>query len=312
MRFLFNCLAIPFAFTIVAHAEDAKFAIQDQGGYFTIAEGGRPALVCQYAVPPDVTDDDADTALAFLGPIYDIHGNPVVPPGGLRWGWESCKIGGRDYNLLQGEGLHKAFERFTDVSIQPDRAEFTIVSAWVQTDNGAAVAIERARVTLWPTDDRNRTIDLNVNVRNVGSEPMALSPGGADHVGGVFVAVDDTLGPVSIGTPEEFVEAGEVDTITPWIDLSYRMPRSSRYLGIALLQPPQAVAPIRAARGAAGTRWPATGEHILVPGAAVDIAYRLVLHGGYGEHRELGAIYDAYVASLDATAQRGPVVLSAP
>lgn len=310
MRFQIFCTAVGLAFGNFVYADDAKFSIQDQCGYFTIAEAGRPALVCQYAAP-DVTDDDT-TALAYLGPIYDIHGNPAVPPGGLRWGWESCRIGDRDYNLLRGEGLHKAFERFTDVSIQPDRVEFTIISAWVQTDTGAGIAIERARVTLWRTDDRNRAIDLVVNVRNVGTEPFSLSPGGPDHVGGVFLAVDDALGPVSIGTSEGFVERGEVDTVTPWIDLSYRMPRSSRYLGIALLQPPAAIAPIRAAHGAAGTRWPATGEQTLLPGSALDIEYRLVLHGGYGEHRQLDALYQAYAASVDAAAQQGPIVLTAP
>ena len=310
MRFQIICTAAAVMLGNFGYADDAKFAIQDQGGYFTIAEAGRPALVCQYAAP-DMTDDD-NVALAYLGPIYDIHGNPAVPPGGLRWGWESCRIGDRDYNLLQGDGLHKAFERFTDVSIQPDRVEFTIVSAWVQTDTGAGIGIERAHVTLWRTDDRNRAIDLQVNVRNVGTEPFSLSPGGGDHVGGIFLAVDDDLGPVTIGTPEGFVERGEVDAVTPWIDLSYRMPRSSRYLGVALLQPPHAIAPVRAAQGAAGTRWPATGVETLLPGSAIDVQYRLVLHGGYGEHRELNDIYRAYAASFGPTAQQGPIVLSAP
>lgn len=305
------CLVL-LAFSLPAEAE---FYVQDDGRGLAVFENSRPVLVYNYETlePPGGVDGDRWRRSCYIHPLYGPHGEILTedfPPGhyghrGLFWAWPECRAGGRLMNLWTLEGAHPVFERWTQYSVDEERVVIGVENAWIDDESGRAYVLEGVTLIIWPSKARGRAVDFHLKCTNVSDGPVQVSGHREEGYGGLTFRASRSRMPYTFVTAQGVFKGEAPLADTPWAGLSFRVPRSSRYSGVAIFQHPGNPGHPNAGwimrdYGLLGASWPRAEALELDPGETFELRYRLYIHAGRGDNAGLASIYANYVKNQDA------------
>lgn len=312
-------LAFSAACTLVLSA-NAEFHFDDDGTGLTVLENSRPVFTYHYrdVPPPDGMDPGRWRRSSYIHPLYGIFGETLTEDfpqdhphhRGVFWAWPQCRAGDSPMDFWTLLGAHQVFERWTQLGSDADRAVLGVQNAWIHDETGRAHVLEIITITTHPANARSRAIDLHLTFTNVSDQPVHIAGQEGKGYGGLTIRPDASRKPFAFTTARGRSDEDALSLDTPWADVSMRMPRSSRYSGVAIFQHPDNPGYphpgwILRHYGLLGAAWPHTQGIELAPGQTFELRYRLHVHTGAGEDIGLPAVYAEYLSGLKAGGASG-------
>lgn len=288
----------------------AEFSISDDGTALYLYENRTLVLGFTYRspTPSDTTEvapkDIPEPAIGYIDPLFDLEGHALTGsgengPGGLFWCWAGRTENG-EFDLCSGVGVERTFERKIHAVALPDEASLAYQYAWLDPSSGAAFAIETVRIDIKPSVPTKRLLELEITLRNVsGSTLTLIAPSSPQTVGlHLLTNPERSFSGVAL-VPDE-----EVTTTGNWASVSLRIPRSSRYSGIAIFPNPKtsgAIPPQWAIPrdGVLVAAWPPRTTVELQPGEAYRVRYGLYIHRGQSRRSAMDNAYFEYLQNAD-------------
>jgi hypothetical protein len=192
--------------------------------------------------------------------------------------------------------LRQHFVRWTTKEADDDQARLGVEIEW--RTEGKVIATEQVEIVAHAAEDDGRAIDFHITV-TAGAEPLELL--GAEEKGyGGFVlrATPDFKGAVA-RTDQGTLTEDAVGERFKWAGLS------TGDRGVAMFSPPghPGFPPPWMVRtsyaGILNVAWPGVEPFTLAPGEAIELAYRVWVHGEASAEEVEGA-YKNYAAGGDA------------
>lgn len=279
----------------LAFPVQAAFTFQDSGSGIGIRENGSLVLVYNYGGNSTENADPTSAPLAgYIHPLYDLQGEEItaISPDdasyhrGLFWAWPDVIVEDGPLNILELDDAHQVFQRLISAEATETRATLVVQNAWILHANGRVPVMETIEVTVWPANFKRRWIDLTLSFTNVSEGPVALN---GKTGGGLYFRPNESLGPFEFAAPGGKRESLEALVRTRWVDVSYKIPRSSSYAGLAITNHPDNPTGKFSlwgldATGLIEARGLGLSVRVLEPGETLRLSYRLVIHRGSGEH----------------------------
>lgn len=303
----------------VAHADKrtAPFTTSDDGRKLTVMEHGKPVFAYNYAPvePPEGVAQRFRRA-NYLHPVYSPDGNVVTDDfptdhfhhRGVFWAWPNCVVNERSLNVWELSNGRSVFQRWSGMDSNRKLFRIQAQSVWAFDDDGFAPVEERVWMLVHPAKDRQRALDFELTFKNVcdqqitfqGSTASAGSAGsGQKGYGGFCYRPDAGNKPFTFTAADGIVGVDKMSHETPWADISWG---GAHKCGVAIFQHPDNPGYphpgwIFRHYGFLGASWPHTATHVLEPGNAFTLRYRLLIHEG--DAREAG-VRDAAAAFAKA------------
>lgn len=304
---------VAWATTALIVVQAGAFSIERDRGRIIIKENGKPVLyynVTDIAPPPERAN--AAPHACYIHPLLDGFGNVVTEDfpadhphhRGLFWGWPEVTVDGKTVSTWLLDGARPEFERIIVMEHDKDVAVVGLQNAWILEETGAAFVMEDVLFTLYASSLQERVLDVALRFRNVSTGPVSLHGASTDGKGYGGL----TLRPDAANKPFQFFSARGAepeDAFTvpsPWVDISYQLPRTSRYGGVAIFQHPSNPdyphdGWMLRHYGLLVASWPGTSTATLAPGEAIELRYRILIHGGAGSDVNLDREYQEYVSA---------------
>lgn len=285
----------------------AEFSILDDGGELYLYENRKLVLGITYRSPanPDASEQDAPRLpIGYIDPLFDLEGHPLTGsqeygPAGLFWCWAGENVYGA-FDLCAGAGVERVFERKIRTIARPNGASLTHQYVWLDPSSGAGFAIETVRIDVKPSLRTERLLDLEITLRNVSDSVLTLrSPANGQTVGLHLVTNPRrSFSGVALVPDEEVTATGD------WASVSLRIPRSSRYSGVAIFPSPEnsdVTRPIWTLPrdGLMVAAWPEHATVELQPGEAHTVRFGLYVYRGQIGRKAMDAFYSEYVQRED-------------
>lgn len=284
----------------------ADFSIADDGAALYLYENRKLVLGFAYRLPTSrdaresAPEDLPKPVIGYIDPLFDLEGHALTGSGengqgGLFWCWAGRREQG-EFDLCSGVGVERVFERKIHAVALPDGASLAYQYAWLDPSSGGAFAIETVRIDLKPSVPTQRLLELEITVRNVSGSVLTLIAPPAPQTVGLHLLTNPERSFSGIAlVPDE-----EVTTTGNWASVSLRIPRSSRYSGIAIfpnLKGPGDIRPqwVIPRDGVLVAAWPPRTTVELQPGEAYQVRYGLYIHRGQARRGALNTVYSEYI-----------------
>ena len=296
-----KALALLSVLTSCAYSH-AEFSIADDGAALFLYENHKLVLGFSYRSPtiPDAPAQDAPRpAFGYIDPLFDLEGHTLTGsgengPGGLFWCWAGQSEYG-DFDLCAGVGAERVFERKIHAVAEPDRASLAYQYAWLDPSTGGAFAIETVRIDIESSLPTQRLLELEITLRNVSGSVLTLNSPAAPRTVGLHLVTNPqrSFSGVALVPDEEVTTAGN------WASVSLRIPRSSRYSGIAIFPSPENPETTRPhwmipRDGVLVAAWPQRATVALRPGEMYRVRYGLYVHRGQSGRKVMDDAYSEY------------------
>ncbi len=297
------------SFCLVAQAEKFRIAPVNTNS-LGVWEGDRPVLVYNHGVllAPGVPADRARST--YIHPLYGMDGEVLTDDfpkdhyhhRGVFWAWPHVKVGGKEYDLWMIQGIKQEFEKWVAREAGPDRAVLKMQNAWMA--GGRKVMDEQVSITVHPATRNNRAIDLAFTWTPVGEE-IALSGAEGKSYGGITIRYAPHTNAV-ITTPLGNEPKDLAMTRLAWADYSAQFEQRGVASGAALFVPPSHpdYPPMWLTRhyGALCLGWPGVQSTTFPAGKPIHCEYRLWVHRGQPDGKQLTQAYADYTNGIPAKA----------
>jgi hypothetical protein len=269
-------------------------------------EGEQPVLVYNHGVvlKPGVPDDRARSS--YIHPLYGLDGAVLTDDfprdhfhhRGLFWAWPHVKIGDQDqeYDLWMLKGIATKFERWLAQETWPGGALLGVANGWYVGPK--KVMDEHVWVKAHPARDGRRAIDLELELTPLGA-PITLAGAEGKSYGGLtlrFAPGEETVINVPTGPTSDDLYINR----QPWTDLTRRWPGRAEPSGAAIFVAPDHPdnPPTWLTRhyGVLCLGWPGVTPQTLPAGKAVRLRYRVWIHRGRPDERQLTREYAEYAS----------------
>ncbi len=313
MRFLITmrasfCHAFVVAL-LLPFCASAQITINDTGRELILGERGRPIL--QYRYSANDGGDGTSAQAGYIEVLWGPYGNVLTPDAstkaqiftGIFWSWARVEAGGEFFGPGEKRGATRVFERWLDVSTSEELATIGAQFAWVRNADGRAVLMETQGIEVYPSDSRERTIDLYLRLTNVLDEAISITGTQGGSPLGLTVQMANTTAVPRLVTSPGRPRATGGPTTPEWIDLSYRVLRSSRSAGVALIKHPYEPGGLQLRHASESgsslvASLPRGTSARLEPGQFVELRLRLYVHTGNAVEPLLESVAEKYAAEL--------------
>lgn len=287
----------------------AQITINDTGRELILGERGRPIL--QYRYGASDRGDGTPAQAGYIEVLWGPYGNVLTPEAstkaqiftGIFWSWARVEAGGEFFGPGEKRGATRVFERWLDVSTSEELATIGAQFAWVRDADGRAVLMETQGIEVFPADSRDRAIDLYLRLTNVLDEALSITGAQGGSPLGLTVQMANTAAVPNLVTSPGRPRATGGPTTPEWIDLSHRVPRSSRSAGVALIKHPYEPGGLQLRRASESeaslvAALPRGTSARLEPGRFVELRLRLYVHTGSAIETLLESVAEKYAAEL--------------
>jgi len=313
-----------FGLSAASHGE---FTFEDDGvKTLTLLENGQQVLCYNYGrmEPPEGSRADPERywRSSYIHPLYGLDGEVMTQDfpsdhfhhRGLYWTWPECKAGERAMDIWAIVGVRQLFQEWLKKEAGADCAEFVVRNAWQFDDDPEPKVEERVHIYVHPADTQGRCIDLELTFTNVCQDRVIirgqLTPDSvtkkAKGYGGFCLRPDATRKPMTFTTSQGIEKQDVLELDTPWADVSFHtLPDAKGPLsGVAIFQNPKNPGYphpgwIFRHYGFLGASWPHSEPHLLKPGEAVTLRYRVYVHRGSAQEASVGQVFDAYLKATE-------------
>jgi hypothetical protein len=214
---------------------------------------------------------------------------------GLFWGWPHVSVGGREYDLWKMVGIRFEFKRWLGKEADAKGARLGVENAWMIRDK--RVMKEELWFDVSPAMSDTRTIDVTLSWTPL--EDITLVGAEGKSYGGVTLRFAPRTG-TTITTPSGVAKQDLLMTKMPWADLTAQFQGATKPSGAAVFVDPSHpnFPPQWMTRdyGVLAVGWPGIESVTLPAGKTVTCRYRVWIHSGKREPREIGEAYEAYAA----------------
>ena len=304
-----KALALLSVVTSCAYSH-AEFSIADDGAALFLYENRKLVLGFTYRSPtiPDAREAAPPnaplSAIGYIDPLFDLEGHALTgseenAPGGLFWCWIGQSEYG-DFDLCTGVGVERAFERKIHAVAEPHGASLAYQYVWLDPSTGGAFAIETVQIDIEPSLPTKRLLELEITLRNVSGSVLTLNSPAAPQIVGLHLVTNPqrSFSGVALVPDEEVTATGN------WASVSLRIPRSSRYSGVAIFPSPENPETTRPhwtipRDGVLVAAWPERVRIELQPGEAYRVRYGLLIHRGQAGRKALDDAYSEYTQRGD-------------
>ncbi len=290
------------------------FTMEDDGEAINVFESGKPVLAYRYEPgerPRFVSE--RYTRACYIHPLYGLDGEIMTQDfpldhfhhRGVFWSWPDSTLGDRKMDVWALDGARHVHGEWVRREADAERAEIAVVNHWVFDDAPDKPVIrEEVTILAHPARENDRAIDFELTFTNVTDEVFTLRGAETDGKGyGGFC-----LRPDAMRRPLQFTSAlgdtsendDELELATPWVDVSYAVEAGGDTLsGAAVFQHPGNPGYphpgwILRHYGFLGQSWPHTKEHVMPPGDAVTLRYRLFVHREDAQAADVAAAFEQY------------------
>ncbi len=278
-------------------------AIDD--GSLGVWEGGRPVLAYNHGVRSKAGAPDDRKRSTYVHPLYGLDGEVLTDDfpkdhyhhRGLFWAWPHVRVGEKEYDLWMLLGVRQQFVRWTEKKAGRDGAVLGVENVWYIGDR--RVVEEEVRFAIAPADARGRVIDVELRLTAHG-EPVTLRGAEGKGYGGLslrFAPRKETVVTTAAGRPRRDLDLARL----AWADLSATFAGGRGPSGVAVFvdrgHPAFPPAWITRGYGFLGVGWPGAEPVTLRPGREVACRYRLWVHSGRPDMRQLQAAFEAFAGA---------------
>ena len=285
---------------------DAAFQFREVGNKsLGLWEGERPVLIYNFGQMSLPGVRAAGVRSSYVHPIYGLDGEVLTDDfpadhyhhHGLFWGWPHVKIAGREYDLWKMRGIRIEFQRWLAKDANADRAKLGIENGWFVRDK--RVMNEEVWLDVHPVTKEGRNIDVSLTW-TATEEPITLGGAEGKSYGGLslrFAPRNDTVITIPTGRAADDL----LVTKLPWADLSAKFEGASNVSGAAIFVHPQhpQYPPEWMTReyGVLAIGWPGVKPEILRSGRTAKCQYRIWIHRGKRDAKEISKLYCAYATT---------------
>jgi len=333
-RSLLFLLFVPLALASLTAAEPFRFNEKKDVKTLSLVEGGKPIFSYVYDIVAheNVPEKNQNrTAGCYVHPLCGLDGEILTDNApadhfhhhGVFWTWPHVDVHQPDgkvaqYNLWAGTTeLKQHFVRWLDRKTTGENATFAVENGWYLAGTPASSAEkimkETVRITVYcpKIDDglRNRAIDFEF-VWTPTNKPITLRGAEGKSYGGLtirlrpFVVPNKKLAEASeinvITVPGGPAEKDLPDTPLAWADYTSRFGDNDNRSGAALFVPKTHpdYPPTWLTRyyGPLCIGWPGVKDRTFQPGEEIKLQYRLWIHDGPVDVRQIEKAYDEYCA----------------
>lgn len=289
-----------------APADDApvagfRMASIDEGA-LGIWEADRPVFTYNHGVRSRTGVADDRKRSSYVHPLFGPDGEVLTDDfpkdhyhhRGLFWAWPHIRIGKAEYDLWMLRGVRQQFVRWTEKTAERDRAILGVENGWYVGDR--RVMKEEVRFRCGPADKRGRTIDVELRLSAI-EDPLTLCGAEGKGYGGLslrFAPRKDTIVITPDGRQRKDLDLARLG----WTDLSATFERRDEASGVAIFvdrdHPDFPPSWITREYGFLGVGWPGAEPVTLRPGRTVTLRYRLWIHRGRPDGRQLQEAFKSF------------------
>jgi hypothetical protein len=269
-------------------------------------EGDRPVLVYNHGEISKPSVPATQSHCSYVHPLYGLDGEVLTDDfpkdhdyhRGLYWAWPHIKIGEQEHDLWSLRGIQLKFRRWLAQEIKPDMAVLGVENGWFAGDK--QVMKETVWVQVHPASSRSRAMDIELTWTPIDQRITLCGAEGKSY-GGLTLR----FGPRSktiITVPAGRTSEDLLVTKLPWADFSGDFNKETGGLsGAAVFVQPRHpdYPPTWMTRhyGLLAVGWPGVTPQTVSTGKSITCPYRLWVHRGAPEAREIQKAYEAYCAS---------------
>jgi len=297
----------------------AEFNVSDDGQALTVSENSRPVLVYHYSLvtPPDKVPEKFRRA-CYIHPLYGLDGEVMTQDfpldhyhhRGVFWAWPDCFLGEKPLNVWLMDDVRQIHEKWLAKEAVAGRFELAVQNAWVYDNAPDTPAMrETVKITVNPAVDGTRALDFNLRMENVSGETITMRGAQTDNkgYGGFCYRPDATRKPMTFTAAPGVLEKDMLRLESPWADVSFPVKAGEQaQSGVAVFQHPSNPGYpfpgwITRAYGFLGASWPHTQTHVMKPGDAFELRYRMLVHRGTAAEAKVAEAFEAYTAAMKNT-----------
>jgi len=210
-----------------AAAADGPFTFKDTPAqYLDVLFGGRTIARYMYAHDASTKERRLETYKPYLH-VFDAEGKAPITKGvgglythhrGIFIGWNRITFEGRLYDrwhMPDGEQVH---QKFTDEKAGPDRAAFTSLVYWNDTEGKPIV--EEERTTTFHAVEAPAIARIDFQTRLAAPRGDVLLKGDPEHAGIQYRPADEVVKPVRYVFPRDSVDPTK-DKDLAWVAEQY-------------------------------------------------------------------------------------------
>jgi len=332
LRLFLFALVASFVSALSSAAELFRFDENKDAKTLSLVEDGQPILSYVYDVVAHENVPEKEKcrfAGCYVHPIYGLNGEILTDnaPGdhfhhhGAFWTWPHVGIHQSDGTVIHHDlwlgntGLKQYFVRWLDRKTIEDSATFAVENGWylagTPAQNGEKIMTETVRITVYrpKIDDglRSRAIDFAF-VWTPTDKPITLRGAEEKSYGGLtirfrpYVAPNKTLAEpsaINVITVSSGPATGDLpDTPLAWADYTSRFGNDDKRSGAAMFVPKTHpdYPPTWLTRyyGPLCIGCPGVKERMFQPGEEIKLNYRLWIHDGPVDIRQIEKAYQEY------------------
>lgn len=280
----------------------------------TLLQGRRPVLAYNHGV---ITDENIPKSegrrqrAGYVHPIWGLDGEMLSDDfprdhyhhHGLFWSWPHVEIDGQDYDLWMGINIHHKFVKWLGRETGPLAGVLGVENGWYVGER--KVMIERVWLRVFKADDNSQAIDVQLTWIPV-ERPVSLLGAAGKSYGGLTLRYN--IGPKNkptITDPQGVEKADLKIARLPWVDMTAVFPKrgetisksTSRCGATVMVSPSHPDYPptwLTRHYGILCVGWPGVKSKTFPVGEPFSLAYRVRIHKGSRDVKQLAAAYKAY------------------
>ena len=274
------------------------FFLDDDGQTVTIREDQKPVLVYRY-VPGKrpVYVPERYKRACYIHPLYGLDGEVLTQDfpldhfhhRGVFWAWPDSTLGERKLDVWALDGAREVHAGWITREADEEHAELAAENHWVFDEAPGTPQIkEQVRMIVHPAEENHRAIDFELTFENVSKEIFTLRGSGTEKkgYGGFCLRPDAGRSPFFFTSKQGESPEDVLELATPWADVSFAADKGGKtFSGAAIFQHPGNPGYphpgwILRHYGFLGQSWPHSKDHVMAPGDAFTLRYRLFVHRG--------------------------------
>ena len=215
---------------------------------------------------------------------------------GVFWAWPDSTLGERKLDVWALDGAREVHVNWIAREADEQHAELAVENHWVYDDApGVPLIKEQVRMIVYPAKENHRAIDFELTFENVSKETFTLRGSGTEKkgYGGFCLRPDAGRSPFFFTSKQGESPEDVLELATPWADVSFAADKEGKtFSGAAIFQHPGNPGYphpgwILRHYGFLGQSWPHSKDHVMAPGDAFTLRYRLFVHRGKAAEAEV-------------------------
>ena len=266
-------------------------------------EGDRPVLVYNFGSITNELAPRAQSHSSYIHQLYGLDGEVItgdfpadhVYHRGLYWAWPHIKVGDTEYDLWSLRGIQSRFMRWLQRETDNDSILFAVENGWFAGET--KIMREVVKVRVHRSEANSRAIDLELSFTPLNNPITLWGAPGKSYGGLTFRFADRSTTIVTV--PSGRAANDLLMAKLPWADFSGDF-RKARLSGAAVFVHPghPAFPPEWMTRdyGLLAVGYPGVTPKTFPAGETFTLKYRIWVHRGAGEAREIQKAYDLFRA----------------